>query len=166
MNGFFQAEDEYYYPLNRIERYTVTYDDDAKPVLKVDIEGRLGAVTVKYRGADTILRSGAQTVPAERGTFLLLLIEDDDKAKRSLQFQPVIAWLIERNSEPVPVTVHGIEAGVTNRYAIRNPNGSISDWGMGDWDNLSDFLSEIGYTDEQIQGALEAERLTMVRRFR
>lgn len=162
MSTFFLADDGYHYPVSRIARFSMSNDDQSRPILTVDLDEEMSPVTASRRNADIILRASCQAVPAEAGTFYVGLM--DDIGGNEIWMQPVIAWLIQPEREPLPVTIHGVEAGVVNRYCIRTPNGAIADYGVGDYDNLTAWLQTVEFNTTQIQAALLVEQEAIKRR--
>lgn len=165
MTQHFIAEDGYHYAVDSVRRYQLTWESNGDQVILAEVAGRPSEIRVTGRGVDVILRSGCQAVAAEPGTMYVGLVEAETDGEattgNSIWFQPVIAWLIQADREPIPVTVHGIEGGVTNKYVIQTSNGAVADWGVGDYENLQEWLATLSFSAEEVEVALRAQQTAM-----
>jgi hypothetical protein len=70
----------------------------------------------------------ATVIKAEPGFVLVLAKEDKDGAYREYDREPIIAWGIDPDGRPNPITVGGLERWAIGKPGILYPDGRVH-WG-------------------------------------
>ncbi len=133
---FVQAKDECLYAAEKFLRIGPSVTRQGEWLREVEVEG-VGLIEFYGFRIEQFLRQPVQSFPAEPGTFLVHL--SDDEANGYWK-SAVIGWSVARDGHLYPITAEGVNDGLSHTQYVLTPDGRVSLAESGSWDSLDHFL--------------------------
>jgi hypothetical protein len=112
-----------YYPVGSIEHF---FEDEDEAGRKIEVARLKDGRTEQLRPGEInrILEAGAQPFAAARDTYVLQEVLDENN-RPTIERVPVLAWIVSPARGVVPITIEGINHGLTEPAAVLMPNGEV-----------------------------------------
>lgn len=153
---FFLADDGRYYPVSAVESYQRTFGEGGATELLVSLNSSDARVKVTQYEAESLLHAGNPAVAAAPGFFYLGL--DVGEYGKSIWLRPLVAWVVSLDDAPVPITANGARDGVSNDYAIVQPDGSVIEQSLEQYADLMSFAKAKAFSADEANAAISTWR--------
>lgn len=139
---------------------SVTLKDGYRRVSYRDANGDSAEAELGEAELEHFLRSPVHIAPALPGTFIVDWYGGEDESSDH-GFTPVIAWAATMAGDVLPVTVSGVNDGVSEPGPVLTPDGQVNRSEIRVWENLEDYLIDQRVkkrTGELLAGTTAASR--------